>query len=210
MVITLTVGPIRTNCYLIFDEETRDGVVIDPGDDSGRILDAIHKNGLKVGYILLTHGHFDHVLAVNDVKQETGAKLVIHQKDAPRLKASRMEEYKPFLKGKYKEPTPDFLAQDGDKLKFGSIEATYLSTPGHTPGSCVIMVGDILFTGDTLFYRQCGRCDLPGGDYDQMLHSLKKLALLPGDYTVYPGHEEKSTLASERIHNPYIREAMDR
>ncbi len=210
MVMKIIVGAISTNCYFLYDKETKAAMVIDPGDNADAILKVIRENGFEVGYILLTHGHFDHILAAQGVKEATGAKLVVHKDDAPRLLSSAVEDYQPYLSGGYKEPKPDILAKDGETISFGPLEVKYVSTPGHTEGSCVILSGDVMFSGDTLFYRECGRCDLPGGDYNEMLRSLKKLALLPGDYTVYPGHGVKSTLSDERLHNPYIRQAMAR
>ena len=202
------VGMIGTNCYLVQDEESGRGVVIDPGDDAGRILQGIAEHGIHIDYILLTHGHFDHILAVHDVAEKTGAQVVIHQLDAYRLKAEELLAYKPYLRDAYQEKLADIQVQDGDTISFGGLTARFIHTPGHTEGSCLIEIADCLFTGDTLFRREIGRCDLPGGDYNTMLRSLKKIAQIPGDYAVYPGHEGFSTLQEEREHNRYLKMVM--
>ena len=117
-----------------------------------------------------------------------------------------MGEFRPFARGFVETPV-DIEAEEGTEVTFGGMTAHYMNTPGHTPGSSVIQVGDVLFTGDTLFRHECGRCDLEGGDFNEMLHSLKRLHDLPGDYKVLPGHEGLSTLAEERKYNPYMRQA---
>lgn len=208
-VMQLCVGPVATNCYIVFDEATREGIVIDPGDQAKSILHAIQEENLNISYILLTHAHFDHILAVQAVKEATGAKLVLHQEDAWLLKEENMGQFRRIVKN-YQEPTVDIWAQEGTQISFGGMTATYLHTPGHTPGSCVIEIGDCLFTGDTLFRHECGRCDLEGGDFDKMLDSLARLSRLEGDYHVLPGHDSTSTLEEERNSNPYIRQALAR
>lgn len=206
-IISFCVGMVRTNCYLVFDEKTKEGALIDAGDEAERLLAAIRENEVKLKYILLTHAHFDHILAVHEVLQETGAQYVVPEKDTWLLKREAMGQFKPFARN-YIEDTPDLLAEEGTQVTFGNMTATYMSTPGHTPGSCVIQMGDVLFTGDTMFRGECGRCDLEGGDFGQMLSSLKRLAELPGDYQVLPGHEGISTLSEERKSNPYVLQAL--
>lgn len=208
-ILHLCVGVVGTNCYIVFDGATKEGAVIDPGDNADAILGQVRKEGVDVKYILLTHAHFDHVLAAKAIKEATGAKLVLHQADAPLMAKEAMTDFRPFIKN-YEEPAVDLYAEDGTQVSFGGMTATYLHTPGHTPGSCVIMLGDCLFTGDTMFRRECGRCDLPGGNFDDMLRSLKRLHDLEGDYHVLPGHEGASTLEEERRHNPYVRQALAR
>ncbi|MDP4109066.1 MAG: MBL fold metallo-hydrolase [Bacillota bacterium] len=209
-VINLSVGMIDTNCYIYFNGETKDAIIIDPGDEPEKILGAVREKGLRPGYILLTHGHFDHILAAQDMKEATGAKLAVSPKDADMLRKNGLEEFQAFLKGRFKEAKPDFLLYEGDTITLGPLSLSVIETPGHTEGSCVFRTDGILFTGDTLFYRECGRCDLSGGDYGKMLGSLKKIAGLPGDYTVLPGHGEKTTLGEERLYNPYMKDALAR
>ncbi len=205
-ILHLVVGMVQTNCYIIYDENSREGAVIDPGDNAKSILEAVQSENIKLCYILLTHGHFDHILATHEVAQQTGAKLVCPKGDLWLLHQEAMGEFRPFARGFVETPV-DIEAEEGTEVTFGGMTAHYMNTPGHTPGSSVIQVGDVLFTGDTLFRHECGRCDLEGGDFNEMLHSLKRLHDLPGDYKVLPGHEGLSTLAEERKYNPYMRQA---
>jgi glyoxylase-like metal-dependent hydrolase (beta-lactamase superfamily II) len=184
---TLVVGRVSTNCYIVHDPETREAAVIDPGDRAEAILEAVRENGLNVRCIFLTHGHFDHVLALEKVRSVTGAKAVAHQADG--VKA-------------------DILAQDGEFFPLGGYAFEVLHTPGHTPGCICLRIENLLFTGDTLFEDDCGRCDLPRGDYRVMLKSLRRLAELEGDYKVYPGHDVSTTLSRERECNASMREAL--
>lgn len=206
LIKTLPVGQLQTNCYVVTDEDTLECAVIDPGDESNTILDYIEDNHLKCTTILLTHGHYDHVGAVDTVMEETGAIVYINPRD---------EGYSVGMSGmKYKMPASGRYYDEGDIVKVGSIRFAVLATPGHTPGSVSLICGDsksendVLFTGDTLFKGSCGRTDLPGGGFRSELHSLKKLCMLPGDYEVYPGHMDCTTLERERRFNHYCREAM--
>ncbi len=204
---TMAVGPIGTNCYLVFDEASMEGMVVDPGFDAPRILEAVKKAGFTVKYLLATHGHFDHVTALREMQLALPeAKVLCHS-----LEATTLREGKHALRlgvPGFDPVEPDVLLEDGDSLHLGDAVFTVIHTPGHTAGSICLAGEGILLTGDTLFYRECGRCDLPTGDFGQMLASLKRLAELPGDYKVYPGHMESSTLEEERAHNRYMREGM--
>lgn len=206
-VLQLCVGMVATNCYIVFDEQSREAAVIDPGDSAPSILHAVDGERLTVRYVLLTHAHFDHILAAHEVLEKTGAKYVVPEADTWLLKRENMGQFRAIARG-YVEDTPDILATEGTQLTFGGLTATYMNTPGHTPGSSVIQIGDCLFTGDTLFRHECGRCDLEGGDFGVMLRSLKRLHDLEGDYKVLPGHEGLSTLAEERAANPYMLQAV--
>lgn len=206
-IIQLCVGMVGTNCYIVFDEKSRQAVVIDPGDNGSSILRAAEKENLSVQYVLLTHAHFDHILGVHEVLQKTGAKYVVPEADQWLLHHENMGQFRSIVRS-YVEDAPDILATEGTQITFGDLTATYMNTPGHTPGSSVIQIRDCLFTGDTLFRHECGRCDLEGGDFGQMLHSLRRLYELEGDYKVLPGHEGLSTLSEERVYNPYMQQAM--
>lgn len=208
-VLHLRVGMVQTNCYIFYDEGTMQGAVVDPGDGAPSILKAAQDAGVKLEYVLLTHGHFDHILAVHDVVKATGAKYVCPKDDLWLLHKDAMGSFRPWAKN-FEETPVDIPAEEGTEINIGGLKAYYISTPGHTPGSSVIRVGDVLFTGDTLFKRECGRCDLEGGDFEQMLRSLKKLYKMDGNYQVLPGHEGMSTLDEERKFNPYMRQAMGR
>ena len=197
----LQVGPIGTNCYLLEDEKAHVAAVIDPGDEAGRILQVIKDDGVDVKYILLTHGHYDHTTAVPELHQALPqAEIYIHKADANGA-GSRLFP----LAGQI----PDLKFYDeGDALTLGELTIQVLHTPGHSKGSVTLKVGDVLFCGDTLFAGSCGRTDLAGGSYEEIMASLKKLGELPGDCHVCPGHDVTSTLERERRSNPFLREAM--
>ena len=197
----LQVGPIGTNCYILEDEKARAAAIIDPGDEAGRILQVIEDDGVDVKYILLTHGHYDHTTAVPELHQALPqAEIYIHKADANGA-GSRLFP----LAGQI----PDLKFYDeGDALTLGELTIQVLHTPGHSKGSVTLKVGDVLFCGDTLFAGSCGRTDLAGGSYDEIMASLKKLGELPGDCHVCPGHDVTSTLERERRSNPFLREAM--
>ena len=186
----LQVGPIGTNCYLLEDEKAHVAAVIDPGDEAGRILQVIKDDG-----------HYDHTTAVPELHQALPqAEIYIHKADANGA-GSRLFP----LAGQI----PDLKFYDeGDALTLGELTIQVLHTPGHSKGSVTLKVGDVLFCGDTLFAGSCGRTDLAGGSYDEIMASLKKLGELPGDCHVCPGHDVTSTLERERRSNPFLREAM--
>ncbi len=197
---TIPVGQLETNCYVVVNEDTLECVVIDPGDESNTILDYIEGNKLICRAIMLTHGHYDHVGAVNELMTETGCCMYINQRD---------EGYEPGMSAmKFKMPDGGKYYDDGQQIFEAGLEFTVLATPGHTPGGVCLICGDALFTGDTLFRGSCGRTDLPGGDMTQEMQSLKRLCMLAGDYEVYPGHMDGSSLERERRFNHYCREAM--
>ena len=197
----LQVGPIGTNCYILEDEKARAAAIIDPGDEAGRIRQVIEDDGVDVKYILLTHGHYDHTTAVPQLhKALPQAEIYIHRADANGAGSQLFP-----LAGQI----PDLKFYDeGDTLALGDMTIQVLHTPGHSKGSVTLKVGDVLFCGDTLFAGSCGRTDLAGGSYAEIMASLKKLGQLPGDYHVCPGHDVTSTLERERRSNPFLREAM--
>ena len=197
----LQVGPIGTNCYILEDEKARAAAIIDPGNEAGRILQVIEDDGVDVKYILLTHGHYDHTTAVPQLhKALPQAEIYIHRADANGAGSQLFP-----LAGQI----PDLKFYDeGDTLALGDMTIQVLHTPGHSKGSVTLKVGDVLFCGDTLFAGSCGRTDLAGGSYAEIMASLKKLGQLPGDYHVCPGHDVTSTLERERRSNPFLREAM--
>jgi glyoxylase-like metal-dependent hydrolase (beta-lactamase superfamily II) len=197
----IPVGQLETNCYVVTDEDTMECAVIDPGDESNTILDYLEDNHLKCRVILITHGHYDHVGAVLPVMEETGATVYINAEDS---------DSRPRSEGtKFPLPEGGKFYDEGDEVKVGSLTFRVMRTPGHTPGGVTLICGDAVFCGDTLFAGSCGRTDLPGGDMDEELRSLKRICLLPGDYEVYPGHMDATTLERERNYNYYCREAME-
>ncbi len=198
-VVTLPVGGLGTNCYIVWDEGSGIAAVIDPGDEPERILRELADRELELKYIFLTHGHFDHILAAPRLREKTGAETVIHALDADCL-TDENKALARYRKGDTGAPA-DILAGDRDSFSAGALTFSYLHTPGHTRGSCVILCGGYMFSGDTLFEGDCGRCDLPGGDYNAMLHSLRKLAGLETDYKVCPGHGPSTALNTEKNQN---------
>ena len=202
LIKTIPVGQLETNCYVVVDEASLDCAVIDPGDESNAILNHLEDNRLHCRAIFLTHGHFDHVGAVEAVMEETGATVYMHRGDD--VRSGNDSRYSFSL------PEGGVYYKEGDTVQVGGLRFEVLETPGHTPGGVSLRCENALFTGDTLFKGSCGRTDLPGGDMVQELESLKKLCSLPGDYEVYPGHMDSSTLERERMFNYYCRAAMDR
>ena len=202
LIKTLPVGQLETNCYIVINEESLQCVVIDPGDESNLILNYLEDNRLHCRAIMLTHGHFDHVGAVEAVAEETGATVYMNEKDDVRSGSDSRYAFSLPQGGVY--------YKDGDVVQQAGLRVEIMGTPGHTPGGVSIRCENALFTGDTLFKGSCGRTDLPGGDMVQELESLKKLCSLPGDYEVYPGHMDSSTLQRERMFNYYCRAAMER
>lgn len=200
-VSVMQVGPIGTNCYFLQDEESGLMAIIDPGDDWERILHQVKKAEGEVKYILLTHGHYDHTTAVPDlVKALPGVQVYIHQADANGAGSQLFP-----LAAQVKDLNN---YDEGDTLSLGSLTIEVLHTPGHSKGSVTLKVWDVLFTGDTLFCGSCGRTDLRGGSYEEIMASLKRLGELEGDFHVCPGHDRTSTLERERQYNPFLREAM--
>lgn len=197
----LRVGPIGTNCYILEDDQTNLAAVIDPGDEPELIQEALEKEGVEVRYLLLTHGHYDHTTAVPALHRVyPQADIYIHQADANGAGSTLFP-----LAGEVDDLK---LYDEGDVIRLGDHEIQVLHTPGHSPGSVTLKVEDVLFTGDTLFAGTCGRTDLRGGSYEQIMQSLKRLGELKGDFHVCPGHEATSTLERERRSNPFLMEAM--
>ena len=186
--------PLDNNCYLIWDEATNTSALVDCSIWNDDMKSLIGDTDLQ--YILLTHGHFDHIGGVCEVQRRYGAKAVIAEQDADML-CSPLRSLASFSGGRQECTKADITVKDGDVVRVGSITVNVMSTPGHTKGSVCYLAKDCLFTGDTLFCESCGRTDFPGGSQKEMLQSLKRLALLDGDYKVYPGHDELSTLSHE-------------
>lgn len=206
-IVTLEVGYLPTNCYILCDDATGKAAVIDPGFESGRVLDALQETGCTAQYLILTHGHFDHATEAWRVLEATGAKLVADAAEEKLLADPLLSLYdSPMcpVSGDFHPLAADIWVSDGDTLPLGSLTLAFLHTPGHTGGCCCIRCGDAVFTGDTIFRRCVGRTDMPTGSTSDILRSARRIAQLPGDYTLYPGHGEKTTLAYERENNFYM------
>ena len=205
---TVIVGPLMVNCYLVGCEQSRRAVLIDPGDDEEKLIQKLHTAGLELDYILLTHGHIDHITAVAPIRKACGGKIVIHQNDAFLIENSDNQAKMLGLK----EPesfTPDEFIKEGDRLAIDGFDISVIETPGHSPGGVCFKVDDCLFVGDTLFYDSIGRTDLFGGSYDELMSSIQnKLLILPPDTNVYPGHGQPTTIAREKEHNPFINQSF--
>lgn len=196
-----TFGALENNCYLITDEDTGKSALIDCTDSSSKMRDFI--SGADIEYILLTHGHYDHIGGVEEIKKITGAKVVISAQDEYMLTSSRAS-LAAFCSGLHNDTDADILVSDRDVINLGKTEIRVMSTPGHTKGSVCYLCGDCIFSGDTLFFCSCGRTDFPSGNSDEMLSSLRKIAAIEGNLKVYPGHDRPSTLDFERANNPYM------
>lgn len=199
---SVLLGEIANNCYLITDAETNKSALVDCTEASAKMLDFIGNADLE--YILLTHGHFDHIGGVKEIKEKFGAKVVISGQDEPMLSSGKLS-LAAFCGGVQNNTSADILVKDGDVIELGKTSIKVMATPGHTKGGVCYIADDCIFTGDTLFFCSCGRTDFPGGSFDEIKQSLNKLARLKGNYKLYPGHDRVSTLDFERENNPYIR-----
>lgn len=205
IVACVTVGALEENCYLYACPQTREAVIIDPGDEPERILATIQDLQLIPKYIINTHGHFDHICAIDAISDIYPVPLAIHPADIPLYTdgqaAKAYGRSAPLVKR-----TPDILLQEGDHLSFGSLSLDIVHTPGHTPGGiCLVSRSYCVFSGDTLFYRGIGRTDLPGGNYTQIEQSIRnKLYTLEDDLVVFPGHGQPTTIIEEKYENPFV------
>ncbi len=190
----MALGAYQTNCYILHDEASKSCCVVDPGYEADTILDKLDNLGLTLEAILLTHGHFDHVGAVKELAAETGCDVYIHPDDLtmpPMMTAGPL-----YYTNTYAE---------GTQLHLAGLDIAVLHTPGHTPGSVCLFIGDTLISGDTLFAGSCGRTDLPGGDWPTIRTSLRRLAGIEANLWVLPGHGGTSQLRDEKKYNPYMR-----
>ena len=197
---TLPLGDYQTNCYLVWAEGSKSCAVIDPGYEARRILSAAEKLGLTIDAVLLTHGHFDHVGAVEEIVEETGCRLWMSQSDWSKTNSPMNNYLFPIANCDFCEV---WFCEDSEEITAGGLTFTVYETPGHTDGSICFLCEDAIFSGDTLFAGSCGRTDL-GGDWDTILRSLERLKEMEGDYRVFPGHGLSTTLERERRHNPYM------
>jgi len=204
----MQVSQMAVFAYLVGDEETGEALVIDPAADTARIATLAADNGLTIKYIVNTHGHVDHISGNRDMKESTGAQIVIHEADADMLVSTPALYLRMF--GAKASPPADITVREGDTIAAGRVAFQVIATPGHSPGSMCLYGEGLVFTGDTLFVGAVGRTDLPGGSWNTMARSLReKLAILPDDTKVLPGHNYRpaptSTIGYEKRYNPYLK-----
>ncbi|RNC64956.1 MAG: MBL fold metallo-hydrolase [Desulfuromonadales bacterium] len=202
----VVVGPLGVNCFILGCEETKVGVVVDPGAEVERILDRMKALGLTIRTVINTHGHFDHVGANKQLLEATGAKLMIHREDVPFL-GRAADVASMYGLATENSPQPDELLEDGRAVAFGNYSLKVLHTPGHTPGGCCLYLASEgkLISGDTLFAESVGRTDFPGSSHEALMESIRtKLLTLPDETQVFPGHGPATTIGRERRYNPYL------
>jgi hydroxyacylglutathione hydrolase len=203
-----TVGQIAENTYIFRRDGSDRGLIVDPGDEADKLLAAIEALGMQLDGIILTHTHFDHVGAVAPLARATGAEVWV-----PKIEAFVLADIMKFVPwpgfGPYESYDAEHELEGGERLELAGFEIDVLSTPGHSPGHVTFSIPDegAIFSGDVLFQGSIGRTDLPGGDFDTLMESIRLLVdTLPGETTVYPGHMEITTLAAERATNPFLAE----
>ncbi|MDA8305591.1 MAG: MBL fold metallo-hydrolase [Deltaproteobacteria bacterium] len=209
----IPVGFMQVFCYLVYDEESKEGILIDPAGNEQELIEFLRQKGIILRYIVNTHGHADHTCGNSPIREATGASVVMHAKDDSFFQRPENKMFARSMGFADSGPT-DVRVNDGDELTFGNLTMKFIHTPGHTPGACCILIDGNLFTGDTLFVGAVGRTDLPGGSYEVLIKSLQDLVKkLPPDTVVWPGHDygdrPRSTLKHEAETNPYIAEYME-
>ena len=202
LIHTLPLGDYQTNTYIVHDDSAKSCVIIDPGYAAPAILAKVQALGLTVDAILLTHGHFDHVGAVEEIAEATGCRLWMHESDWSQFPNPVTAYFYPIANCEFTEV---YFCEEGEVIHGGGLAFQTIHTPGHTYGSVCFRCGNALFSGDTLFSGSCGRTDLPGGNSKLLRQSLQRLAEMEDGLKVYPGHGESTTLAKEKLYNPYMR-----
>lgn len=205
-IVCLTNGMFMENCYLVGCPETSDAVLIDPGEEADLFLSRLAHENLNLKAVWLTHGHLDHVLGVARIIEETGAKLFLHPDDSTMYKAIQVQAANYGITVEAEPPTPDHDLADGDTVRVGNCEFEVLHVPGHSRGGVAFFGDGVVFVGDSIFAGNIGRTDLPGGDTETLLASIRdRLLTLPEETVVYPGHGPETTVEVERRTNPFFR-----
>ncbi len=201
----MTVGELFTNCYVAACEDTNEAILFDAPDNTEKILGFLNKKNLKLKYVFLTHAHFDHILALAEIKAATGCKIAIHEAEVKYLNDPSLNLSNSMLGMVLPEITADIIFKDDDVFDFNGKPISVIHTPGHTEGSVCYLLENILVSGDTLFNKSIGRSDFPFGDYDTEINSIqKKLMVLDDEIKVYPGHGFSTSIGKERKENPYL------
>lgn len=203
MLKIFTVGPMEANCYILYNPDKREGLIIDPGAEGSHLIKFIKQEKISINYIVNTHGHPDHIGANRKIKEHTNAPILIHQYDAPMLaKSGSVLSF--IFPLESSSPAADTFIKDGDLIECAGMKLKVLHTPGHTPGGISLLIDDSIFTGDTLFSGSIGRSDLPGGSPQVLLSSIKKILSLDENLIIYPGHGPSTTVGQELHSNPFI------
>jgi glyoxylase-like metal-dependent hydrolase (beta-lactamase superfamily II) len=203
----LVVGPLEENTYIVADEETKQAIVIDPGDEADRILEVIKDRDLHVNSIICTHTHFDHVGAVGDMRKATGAEILIHEEDMQVYASAR--DQAAFWGYEVDDlPEPDGFLDDGDEVEAGNLKFKVIHTPGHSPGGICLYGEGVLITGDTIFKGSVGRTDFPGGNIEELKKSFRRLLDLPEDTKIYSGHGPETSVGMEKKTNFFANEFL--
>lgn len=203
MLKIFTVGPMEANCYILYNPDKKEGLIIDPGAEGARLIKFIEQEKICINYIINTHGHPDHIGANRQIKEYTNAPILIHQYDAPMLTRSG-SVLSLIFPLESSSPAADTFIKDGDLIECAGMKLKVLHTPGHTPGGISLLIDDSIFTGDTLFSGSVGRFDLPGGSEEVLLNSIKKILSLDENLIIYPGHGPSTTVGEELRSNPFI------
>jgi len=203
----LELGPFLANCYIVGSEKTKEGLILDPVAEAQTIMDNVRQLGLTIKLIVATHTHPDHVMALREIKEETGAPFAMHEAESAGMIESGMARVMGLFTTGSAEPLlkPDMPLKDGDTIEVGDLSFTVLHTPGHSPGGISLYGHGMVFVGDTLFNFSIGRTDFPGCSHQQLIDSINsKLMTLPDETVVYPGHGPQTTIATERRYNPFL------
>ncbi len=201
---SLPTGPLQVNCYIVGCDITHQAVVIDPGGDVEQIFEILKKHDLTLQMVINTHGHFDHIGGNRQLLEATGAELLLHQADSQLLGLAG-EHAAIYGLTSEASPAPQRLLVGGESLQLGELQIDVLHTPGHTPGGICLRIADQVMVGDTLFAGSIGRTDLPGGDQQQLIDSIREQLLpLPDETVVHPGHGPATTIGQEKLYNPFL------